>query len=93
MCFHEGANMLVIDPDECIDCRACLDKCPVQAIYPDGELPKKWIPYIRLNRELSNLWPVITYPKPPLDEAEDFKEIREKWAYLDHAPGKGDPEV
>ncbi len=23
-CFHEGPNFLVIDPDECIDCAACV---------------------------------------------------------------------
>lgn len=92
MCFHEGANMLVIDPDECIDCRACLDKCPVQAIYPESEVPAKWLRYIRLNRDMAQQWPVITYPKPAMAESEDFRESREKWELFDETPGAGDPE-
>ena len=36
-CFYEGANMLVIHPDECIDCGVCEPECPVDAIKPDTE--------------------------------------------------------
>ena len=36
-CFYEGANMLVIHPDECIDCGVCEPECPVEAILPDSE--------------------------------------------------------
>jgi ferredoxin len=36
-CFYEGANMLVIHPDECIDCGVCEPECPVEAIKPDTE--------------------------------------------------------
>ena len=36
-CFYEGENMLVINPDECIDCGACLPECPVEAIYDSEE--------------------------------------------------------
>ena len=31
-CFYEGENMLVIHPDECIDCGVCEPECPVDAI-------------------------------------------------------------
>ena len=31
-CFREGPNMLVIDPDECIDCAVCIPECPANAI-------------------------------------------------------------
>ncbi len=34
-CFYEGENMLVIHPDECIDCGVCEPECPVDAIKPD----------------------------------------------------------
>jgi len=34
-CFYEGENMLVIHPDECIDCGVCEPECPVEAIKPD----------------------------------------------------------
>ena len=33
-CFREGPNLLVIDPDECIDCAVCIPECPVNAIMP-----------------------------------------------------------
>ena len=36
-CFYEGENMLVINPDECIDCGVCVPECPVDAIYEDEE--------------------------------------------------------
>ena len=38
-CFYEGPNMLVIDPDECIDCALCEPECPVDAIFADDEIP------------------------------------------------------
>ena len=36
-CFYEGENMLVIHPDECIDCGVCEPECPAEAILPDTE--------------------------------------------------------
>ena len=39
-CFYEGENMLVIDPDECIDCGVCEPECPVDAIVPDTTYKK-----------------------------------------------------
>jgi ferredoxin--NADP+ reductase len=41
--------MLYIDPDTCIDCGLCVDECPVQAIYPEEDLPEEWQKYIELN--------------------------------------------
>ena len=38
-CFHEGPNMLVIDPDECIDCTLCVPECPVEAIFAEDDVP------------------------------------------------------
>jgi len=48
-CFHEGPNMLVIDPEECIDCGACEPECPVEAIFPEDALPAKWEPFVKIN--------------------------------------------
>ena len=50
-CFHEGPNMLVIDPEECIDCGLCVDACPVEAIFPMEEVPDKWHRFIAMNYE------------------------------------------
>jgi len=41
--------MLVIDPEECIDCGACEPECPVEAIFPEDALPEKWEPFVRIN--------------------------------------------
>ncbi len=48
-CIHESDRMLVIDPEECIDCGACEPECPVEAIYPEDAVPDKWEPFIRIN--------------------------------------------
>ena len=43
-CFYEGKNMLVIKPDECIDCGVCEPECPVDAIVADTEPGnEKWL--------------------------------------------------
>ncbi len=49
-CFYEGANMLVIHPDECIDCGLCEPECPVTAIFVDTDVPSEWRSYIEKNR-------------------------------------------
>ena len=39
-CFYEGANILVINPQECIDCGVCQPECPVDAILPENKVPE-----------------------------------------------------
>jgi ferredoxin len=53
-CFYEIGDpaMLVIDPDACIDCELCVEKCPVHAIYSDAELPPVYAEWQQKNREL-----------------------------------------
>ena len=41
-CFYEGENMLVIHPEECIDCGVCEPECPVEAIFEESEVPEEW---------------------------------------------------
>ena len=48
-CFHEGRQMLYIDPNECIDCEACVPECPAEAIYHEDNLPEEWLPFKDLN--------------------------------------------
>ncbi len=82
-CFHEGPNMLVIDPEECIDCTLCEPECPVEAIFSDDELPEAQNQFLALNAELSESWPVITEMKDaPEDEAE-WREVKDKFQYLE----------
>ncbi len=56
-CIYESSDQLYIHPDECIDCGACVPACPVSAIYPEEDLPEKWIAYVAKNRELSEKGP------------------------------------
>ena len=46
---YEAAEMLFIDPDECIDCDACVEACPVDAIYPEDMVPAEFQKYIPMN--------------------------------------------
>ncbi len=48
-CFYDAGQFLVIDPEECIDCSACVPECPVQAIFPDDELPEDQAPWLQTN--------------------------------------------
>lgn len=88
-CFREGANMLVIDPGECISCGICLDTCPVNAIFPEEEVPEKWREYIALNARLARVWPEISTGKAPLDSAEEFRAVENKRGMLDESPPPG----
>lgn len=49
--FYQDEEMLYINPDECIDCGACMPECPVDAIFPEAEVPTRWIHYVQLNQE------------------------------------------
>lgn len=71
-CFYEGPNMLVIHPDECIDCALCEPECPVDAIFADDEVPDDQVPFIELNAELAEIWPNITEIKPAPEDAAEW---------------------
>lgn len=72
-CFHEGENFLVIDPEECIDCSLCEPECPIEAIVAEDDLPDDQQHMLKLNEDLSQVWPVITEMRGPLPDAEDWK--------------------
>ncbi|MET3134816.1 ferredoxin [Oxalobacteraceae bacterium GrIS 1.11] len=83
-CFHEGGNFLAIDPDECIDCGICEPECPVQAIKPDDQLKPSELHFLKLNRDLSAIWPVITAVKAALPDAERWANVEGKLEMLEH---------
>jgi ferredoxin len=90
-CFYEGENMLVIHPDECIDCGVCEPECPIDAILPDSD--EKADEYIEMNRKYSieASWPVITIKKDGMGEAEKYKNVENKYPEMfSEAPGEGD---
>jgi ferredoxin len=82
-CFYEGPNMLVIHPDECIDCALCEPECPVDAIFADDEVPEDQVPFIELNAELAEIWPNITEIKPAPEDAEEWDGKPGKIALLE----------
>jgi ferredoxin len=88
-CFYEGENMLVIHPDECIDCGVCEPECPVEAIKPDTEPGlEKWL---RINAEFAKSWPNITVKKDAPPDAKDWEGVPAKFdAHFSPEPGTGD---
>lgn len=82
-CFHEGPNMLVIDPDECIDCTLCEPECPVEAIMAEDDVPDNMQGFIQLNAELSREWPVLSEMKDAPADADDWKEVKDKLQHLE----------
>ena len=88
-CFYEGENMLVIHPDECIDCGVCEPECPAEAIKPDSEPGvEKWL---EVNAEYAGRWPNITQKKETPADAKDFEGQEGKFEkYFSPEPGAGD---
>jgi ferredoxin len=88
-CFYEGENMLVIHPDECIDCGVCEPECPADAIRPDTEGGlEQWI---ELNQKYAEVWPNITTKRDQLTDAETFDGEENKLEkYFSEKPGQGD---
>ena len=85
-CFYEGENMLVINPEECIDCGVCEPECPVDAIISDTEdKDGKWL---KINTEFSNEWPNITLKKDPPVDAEKYENADDKYnKFFSKKPG------
>jgi ferredoxin len=82
-CFREGPNMLVIDPDECIDCTLCVAECPVEAIFAEDDVPVAQREFIALNAELAKEWPAITEKKDAPGDADAFAEVKDKKGLLE----------
>jgi len=55
----EGALQLYIDPQECIDCGACVPVCPVSAIFALDDLPIQWRQFAQINQEHYRKAPAI----------------------------------
>ncbi len=88
-CFYEGENMLVIHPDECIDCGVCEPECPADAIRPDTEAGmEQWVSF---NLKYSEQWPNITVKREPPSDGEKYDgETGKLEKYFSEAPGQGD---
>ena len=85
-CFYEGENMLVIHPDECIDCGVCEPECPAEAIVPDTESGiEKWA---ALNRDYATQWPNITVKGTAPADGKEFEGMPDKFEKY-FSPNKG----
>jgi ferredoxin len=84
-CFHEGETMLVINPEECIDCGVSEPECPASAIVPDThEGAGRWLD---LNRDYAARWPLIVRKGTPPADAEAWVGRDGKYATeFDPAP-------
>lgn len=80
--FHEGPNMLAINPDDCIDCGLCEPACPENAIFADCELAEHEADAVATNARLVTLWPVIYKSKSPMPDAEHWQGVENKWSLL-----------
>ena len=78
-CFYEGENMLVINPDECIDCGVCEPECPADAIEVESDENMEWLD---LNRKYSEIWENITEQKEPMENADEENGREGKLAEL-----------
>ena len=78
-CFYEISDppMLVIDPNTCIDCEACVPECPVQAIWPELELPAEYQEWTAKNAEFFQAGKMIKEKHEPLAGAKSLGEWQE----------------
>lgn len=81
-CFYEGDDMLVIDPDECIDCGVCVPECPADAIVADVDLhsseAERWE---SINRKHAKEWQDnnITEEKDPDPDFDIWDGVPNKY--------------
>ena len=81
-CFYEGPNMLVINPDECIDCGVCEPECPEDAIRVDSDSIVHWT---NINKEYAEKWynNQIVDQKDPMPGHEEASKIADKTDLFD----------
>lgn len=80
--FREGANFLVIAPDDCIDCGLCVPECPVEAIFSEADVPEDQLEFIALNRELAAEWEPINTKKDAPADAGEWANVKNKLEHL-----------
>ena len=86
-CFYEGENMLVIHPDECIDCGVCEPECPAEAIKPDTQPGlESWL---ELNAQYSKTWPNISEKGVAPADGKEWDGKPGKLELLSAEPGEG----
>ena len=95
-CFYEGENMLVINPDECIDCGVCESECLQTLLFDNTLAGSELAKWMNINTKYPKKWigPVVTAihdDKSPAEEAEEMNGVKEKYEnHFSEKPGRGD---
>jgi ferredoxin len=84
-CFYLGANFVVINPDECIDCGVCEPECPAEAIVPDSD--DRAAAWAETNRKFAGIWPNVTRKTDVPADADEWKGKPDKGKLLSSEPG------
>ena len=85
-CFHEGENMVVINPEICIDCGVCEMECPINAILPEtSEGIEKWVEH---NQKYAALWPSVSHAGLSPADADDWANKPDKLQFFSPKPGE-----
>ncbi len=87
-CIYEGENMLVIHPDECIECGVCEPECPADAIVPGTE--PEACDWVEHNLKYAKLWPNITVKRRVPQDAQQWVGVPNKFELFSPDPGEGD---
>ncbi len=76
-------NQLLIDPDECIDCNACVPECPWEAIFAEEETPDIFNEDIEINAKIVGEKRFVPQREEgkPLPTPEEIQKNKEKWGY------------
>jgi ferredoxin len=86
-CFYVGENMLVIDPETCIDCGICAPECPAEAIFSESDDGMNT--WLEINRQYTAKWPNITRKGEAPADADRWKGVAGKFAqHFSAEPGK-----
>ena len=86
-CFYLGENMVVINPEQCIDCGVCEPECPAGAIQADtAPGMESWVEF---NQKYAQLWPQVSIKQTPPTDADDWKDVPGKLEqHFSPNPGK-----
>ena len=82
-CFYEGENMLIINPEECIDCGVCEPECPIDAIVSDEDIKDDDKKFLEINERLSKKWPVLAQAKDAPADAKEWENKKNKLKLLE----------
>ena len=76
-------NQLLIDPDECINCNACVPECPWEAIFDEDEIPSIFQVDIAINAMIvgKERFVPVRNPGQKLPTPEELAGNKQKWDY------------